>query len=66
MEKILIFYVVKEKSAYEGLFCIYTYTHIYIYYAIVIHNEAHFMLIYDMANSISAIGCRSIVVGLYY
>ena len=51
MEKILIFYVVKEKSAYEGLFCI----HIYI----VIHNEAHFMLIYDMANSISAIGCRS-------
>lgn len=63
MEKILIFYVLKEKSAYEGLFCIYTYTYIY---TIVIHNEAHFMLIYDIANSISAIGCRSIVVGLYY
>ena len=44
-------------------FFVFIHTHIY---TIVIHNEAHFMLIYDIANSISAIGCRSIVVGLYY
>ena len=40
-------------------FFVFIHIHTYIYYTIVIHNEAHFMLIYDMANSISAIGCRS-------